>query len=93
MRLLTPGAPVAESDPRFFKAVGVAVVEEHRAAWTPGLNERGMPEPDHAAFTRAHVEMLRDCGCDRDDVIAYACEFLNPLQVQRLIGVLFEFGI
>ena len=93
MRLLEPGKPVAKDHPSFWKAVGVAVVEDKRASWTPATDERGRPEPEHTAFTRADIEMLRDLGCDRDDVIAYAQEFLNPTQIAKLGGVLHEFGL
>lgn len=75
--------------PDFWKAVSAAMIDDDRAAWVP-------PHPEsrpHEGFTRAHVELLRDCGCTRADVLDYARQFLNPAQVAKLDADLPSYGI
>ena len=93
MKLLLPGVAPAPEDPRFWKAVGVAKVEQDRAEWAPTRDELGRTSPEHEAFTRAHVEMLRDLGCNRQEVLAYASEFMNPRQVKKLADDLGSYGL
>lgn len=70
-------------------AVGAAVVDEERAAWMPADRD----SRSHEAFTRAHVELLRDCGCDREQVLDYARQFLNPAQLAKFASDLGSYGL
>lgn len=74
--------------PRYWKAVGAAVVDEERAAWTPHQDEKGRWSRPHESFTRAHVQFLRECGADDTDILDYAAQFLAPMQVAKLAGAL-----
>ena len=80
-------------DPEFWVAVGAAIVDEEVAAWTPVRDPAGHLSRGHEAFTRAHVELLRDCGATRQDVLAYAAQFFNKAQLHKLEADLGSYGL
>lgn len=81
------------SDSNFWPAVGAAVVDEHRAQWTPTTDESGYLEPNHYQFTREHVQILHGCGCTRQQVLDYAAQLYTPTQVAKFATDLDSYGI
>lgn len=84
--------PLSPSDPNFWPAVAAAIVDDQRASWNPGVDENGFPEPNHYQFTRAHVQILHECGCTREQVLDYARTVLAPTQIQKFSTDLDSYG-
>lgn len=85
-----PKVPLT-SDPLYWPSVAAAVIDEQRAAWTPNVAEYGL-EPNHYQFTRAHVQILHDCGCTKQQALDYAEQFLSPPLVAKLATDLDSYG-
>lgn len=74
-------------------AVGAAIVDEEKAAWSPPRDEKGHPARPWEWFTRAHIELLRDCGATRADVLDYAGQYFSPRLVAKLASDLGSYGL